>query len=168
MVKTEIKAEIRENEDRKSRSYNIVMFNLPESDSSDPEVRKEFDRSNVANLLTSLEIQETEIKAMFRLGKATKDKIRPLKLIFEDKKVKKQILDNAKNIPRVAPSDLKKVVISKDLTPTQREESRIKRARKTATAIDRARRLRGTQPNAKSADGTYAKCSYSNYVAYSV
>ena len=47
--------------------------------------------------------------------------------MLEDKKQRRQILDNAKNIPTHAPINLRRAIISKDLTEQQRRDSKKKR-----------------------------------------
>ena len=130
-VTNEVKAEIKEMEDRKNRQLNLVLFNIHESDSREPESRKAYDKVTVARLFDSIGVNDVEYKAMFRLGKAGENtkssKPRPLKLVLENKKQRRQILDNAKNIPSNAPIDLKRAIISKDLTEQQRRDSKKKR-----------------------------------------
>ena len=58
----------------------------------------------------------------FRLGKKQANKIRPLKIILAEKAQRRFMLENAKFIPTKLPPEWKKVIISKDLTPVQREE----------------------------------------------
>ena len=131
MVRTEIKTEIRENEERKSRLSNLVLFNMPESESENVEVRKQFDNENIQSLMSSLEINDYETRAVFRLGKQAPNKVRPIKMILEDKKFRKAILEKARSISTKVPPPLNKVVISKDLTPVQRAENKKKRMEKT-------------------------------------
>ena len=61
--------------------------------------------------------------------KKSPDRIRPLKIVLESKSQRKAILDNAKFIQHKAPLSLKNVIISKDLTPTQRQERKLRRQR---------------------------------------
>ena len=58
----------------------------------------------------------------FRLGKKQANKIRPLKVILAEKAQRKFTLENAKFIPTKLPPEWENVIISKDLTPVQREE----------------------------------------------
>ena len=133
-VTNEVKAEIKEMEDRKNRQSNLVVFNIHESECREPESRKAFDKVTLTRLFESIGVSDVEYKAVFRLGKVndvTKpSKPRPIKLVLESKKQRRQILDNAKKIPTDAPIDLKRAIISKDLTEQQRSENKKKRESK--------------------------------------
>ena len=52
----------------------------------------------------------------FRLGKGP-DRMRPMKIVQENKALRKVIWDNAKCIQNKAPLNFRRVIISKDLKP---------------------------------------------------
>lgn len=116
---------------------NIVLFNLPESEHDSGEERKEEDTQCFLQICLALGITEVEIKLMFRLGNKKQGVIRPLKVILENRKTRKEILDNAKHISTKVQGKYKKVVIVKDLTQKQRDFNRKRR--------EEGRRLRGTE-----------------------
>ena len=71
-----------------------------------------------------LGLEEVNVMSSFRLGRKSENKIRPIKLIVNDKSHRKFIIDNAKHIPRKVPTVWQRVVITKDLTPLQRKEKK--------------------------------------------
>ena len=60
----------------------------------------------------------------FRLGRKSNHTMRPLKVILSDKSHRKFLLDNARLIPNKLPVKWQKVVITRDLTPAQSQESK--------------------------------------------
>ena len=74
-------------------------------------------------LATSLkkEIPQDAVTNIIRLGPTSNDKIRPLKVTFQDINVKRDILGKAKLLAR---GPHKNIYISPDLTPQQREIDR--------------------------------------------
>ena len=81
------------------------------------------DKLDVKYISTKLGLQELNIVICFRLGKKQANKIRPLKVILAEKAQRKFMLENVKFIPTKVPPEWINVIISKDLTPVQREES---------------------------------------------
>ena len=65
----------------------------------------------------------------FRLGRKTPKTTRPLKIVLDNRSKRKTHLENAKYIPQKAPLYLRQVILSKDLTPTQRQERKLHRQR---------------------------------------
>ena len=80
------------------------------------------DELDVKYISTKLGLQEIKIVTCFRLGKKQANKTRPLKVILAEKAQRKFMLENAKFIPTKLPPEWKNVIVSKDLTPVQREE----------------------------------------------
>ena len=80
------------------------------------------DESDVKYISTKLGLQELNIVTCFRLWKKQANKIQPLKVILAEKAQRKFMLENAKLIPTKLQSEWNNVIISKDLTPVQREE----------------------------------------------
>ena len=122
-----VDARTKEIEDRKRREGNLVLFNLPENRSPRGEENKKYDEENFRELSHSLDLENPQEQICFRLGAYKATQNRPLKVIFLNKAHRKFLLDNAKNISQKAPSYLKEVIISKDLTPEQRIERQIRR-----------------------------------------
>lgn len=129
-LKMEVRSEVREIDDQKSRMLNLVVFNLPESPKPSSEEKKRDDLNHFACICRSIGIEEVEVRLAFRLGNKKDDVIRPLKVILENKKTRRDILNNTKQIANNVPELLKRVVIVKDLTPKQRELNKKRRANK--------------------------------------
>ena len=130
-LQEDVRREVREIEDQKTRAFNLIVFNLPESEDVSSLIRKDQDLKSFYELCSIIKVQEPDIKLLFRLGNPTPKRNRPLKIIFKNKKQRKDILDHAskiKNIP--AKNCLTRCIISKDLTVQQRDQNKEKRAEK--------------------------------------
>ena len=66
--------------DRKARENNLIMFGIQESKSEENEERKIDDVEIVKDVLKvcGLEVNDSSLSKVFRLGKILKDKVRPL------------------------------------------------------------------------------------------
>jgi len=126
-LQDDVRREIREIENQKIRAMNLILFNVPESEDKNSTVRKDLDQTLINELCTLIKVQEPDIKLTFRLGNPS-TKTRPLKLVFNNKKHRKYILDNASNIKNISSTiSLSKVIIANDLTVQQREQNKKKR-----------------------------------------
>lgn len=100
---------------------------MPESEDVSSSIRKDQDLKR----FNEFKVQEPDIKLLFRLGNPTPKRNRPLKIIFNNKKQRKDTLDNAskiKNIP--AKNCLSMCIIAKDLTVQQRGQNKKRRTEK--------------------------------------
>ena len=122
-----VRKEIREIEDQKLRVLNLICFNLIESDSRDPEARKEHDIRKFCEMCDLLGVKNVDVKLCFRLGNKQNNTNRPLKIILNNKKQRKEIIDSAANIKSLQSSVFKRCIITKDLTPRQREANKQRR-----------------------------------------
>lgn len=113
----------KEVEERKRREANILVFNLPENESSTGSENKKADEDRIQEICSKLGLENIQFVTTFRLGKKLPQKPRPIKVILQNKAHKKFLLDNARNIPTKAPN-FNRVIFTKDLTPQQREERR--------------------------------------------
>ena len=120
-LNTNIDDRLKENESRRQRSLNLMVYNLEESNDEDPQERKSSDHLKLTELAQTLGI-ELEIQNSFRIGNKQSDKIRPLKLVLASKKTRGNLLRHSKNIKLKAPAKLKNVIITCDFTPLQRME----------------------------------------------
>lgn len=76
---------IAEINDRSKRAFNAILHNVPESSSSSAKARVECDTSHVVNILETFMPNESAFNyKCTRIGKANKEKPRPLKVIFEN------------------------------------------------------------------------------------
>ena len=127
-LQDDVRKEIREIEDKKKRTLNLIIYHMPECTSTNSSVRKEFDIKQFSELCNIIGIQELDIHVCFRLGNFNTSKCRPLKIVLNNKKHRKDILDNASKIRELPQSNqLKKCIITKDLTPQQREMNKVRR-----------------------------------------
>ena len=117
-------------EDRRRRESNITLFNLQEHTFPSGQENKTADAEDFQHLCTCLGIDTPNMVTWFRLGKKVPDKTRPLKIVLESRAQRKTILENAKYIPQKVPLYLNRVIISKDLTPTQQRERKLRRQNK--------------------------------------
>ena len=133
-----VREEVKELQDIESRKLHMVCFNLPESESSDPDERKSDDTNSLKSLIhedMKLYDKNIEIENPVRLGKkiektqsvagsnTNKTGDRPLRFKvgkFEDKRVILQANSELKNSSN---ENVKKIFITPDQTRRQREES---------------------------------------------
>jgi len=135
-LQDDVRKEIREIEDQKTRAMNLILFNVPESSDESSTVRKEHDNKMLNELCRVIEVRDPEVKTNFRLGNKSNDKVRPLKIVFNNKKQRKDILDNAaklKDIPTT--HHLSRCIIAKDLTVQQRLQNKKRRSDRKKTSV---------------------------------
>lgn len=127
-LQSDIRVELKEIEEQKQRAMNLILFNLQECPNQNKNERKKFDEDIFTEICQFIEVREVDIKVAFRLGNPGPHKSRPLKIILNNKKHRKDILDNAHKLKNVPPtSRVAKCIISKDLTVRQREENKKRR-----------------------------------------
>ena len=117
---------VKELDERKRRDCNIVIFSMPEPRKNSADENKVADIENVQQLSQHLGLEGIQIITLFRLGRPLSGKCRPIKVVLNNKSQRKYLLDNAKLIKTNAPDYLKQVIITRDLTPNQRQERREK------------------------------------------
>ena len=128
-LQEDVRREIREIEDQKIRALNLIVFYLPESEDVSSSIRKDQDLKRFYELCSTIKVQEPEIKLSFRLGNPTPKRNRPLKIIFNNKKQRKDIVDNTSKIKNIPPKNcLSMCIIVKDLTVQQRDQNKKKKS----------------------------------------
>ena len=114
----------RDNEkERHNRRRNLIVFELPESKKSEPEVRKEEDIKKFVGFckgIIKIIFDHSMIELMIRLGKATDDRHWPL-LISLKEEGKQDIFQNLNKI-RESEVPFNKINLAHDLTKKQKEE----------------------------------------------
>ena len=76
-------------------------------------------------------VDEPDLKVAFRLGNPKEGVVRPLKVVMNNKKHRKNILDNASKLKQLPhTSECVKCIIAKDLTMRQRELNKNRREEK--------------------------------------
>ena len=118
-----------------------MIFNVPEHTHRQGEDNKRADIEDIMELSSALGLDNLQISSCFRLGAKKVTVIRPLKLVLEMKSKRKFLLDNAKFVEKKAPANLKRVIIVKDLTPTQRAERKKRNQAKNAEREESTREL---------------------------
>ena len=107
---------------------NLIVFNLDESTSRETSERKQYDLDKFIELCNKIGAQEVDVKLTLRLGNYKQSKTRALKVILNNKRQRKEILDNAKKIKSLpVQTKLNGCIIIKDLTPRQRELNKARR-----------------------------------------
>jgi len=121
-------------EERKRRQNNLVIFGISESDSKDRDEKTKFDIEQVQEVCKDIGVkaEKSDIDNIFRLGRKSEGKIRPILLRLNSTEKKVEIL-NRKNILKETTPDVK---IVHDCTPKQREHDKqaYEEARKNNTS----------------------------------
>lgn len=99
--------EIRE---REIRSKNVVVFGVPESSEKQADMQSIDDSTHIQAILQTADISAAP-KKVFRLGKRIVGKVRPIKVVFSDSSVVKDLLRNKKCNGNIQ--------VKSDLTPAQ-------------------------------------------------
>ena len=94
-LQNNIRTELKEIEDQKQRALNLIIFNVPESKNENSLERKKFDNDIFTKLCNAIEVVEANVKVAFRLGNPKKETNRPFKLVMNNKKHRKDIIENA-------------------------------------------------------------------------
>ena len=124
-----VEKRLKEAEDRKNRSMNLIFFHVAMSDDSLANVRKSHDLCLLQGLYKSLFPDKDDclnIITCFRLSNKENrndGKIKPLKLICGSKEQRRDLLLNSSKIGELE-SKYKNIIIVKDLTPEQRKASK--------------------------------------------
>ena len=114
-------AVLEELNERTKREKNLLLHNCSEADN--PEDIEKQDRDGVKALFKALQIPfscQESIRSIRRLGKKN-DKARPIQLIFLQKVQRDMVLDKAPNLRKCENEFMKKVRITMDMTPQQRQ-----------------------------------------------
>lgn len=128
----------KEERDRIYREMNLCLFNVPISESSDPQERKSHDTNIVISLFQAVvkddKIKEPQIKNIFRLKSVPErseqregQKHTPvMKVTFVNKHELRLFLNNAKHIKENILLDVKlhTVIVSRDLSVREREANK--------------------------------------------
>lgn len=85
---------ISELEERREKSKNIILFNIPESTASTQSQKLKDDVTLVTTALQKFETVRADKVAVSRLGREMVDKTRPVKVIFSDVEEAKVVLRN--------------------------------------------------------------------------
>lgn len=122
----ETKKQAEEVKDKESRRNNIILYRVPEPQFDTREVRNTQDRQFCVSLFKEglqTDINENDIKSMFRIGKYDKDanKPRPILVELKERSLKNCIMESLPKL-RDAEVKFKNLSITHDLTKTERLE----------------------------------------------
>ena len=116
--------ELLEEREKERRKYNVVIQNLPESDSTTADDRKAYDTMEAMCMLAAMRLPKIEVKSAVRIGKKVEDKIRPLMITLDSDR--DPVIKRARFIRRY--KDWQKVFIDPDRTPLEQEKFKNTRA----------------------------------------
>ena len=125
-----ITTSVREMEQRQERENNAIFFNIEESEEEETLERKQHDIRAVCEICDEelgINIDDSHIMGAIRLGKKIPDKIRPLKILFNQRASKIDVIKNAKKLRESTNVKNQNVFIAPDLTPQQRQEGKLLR-----------------------------------------
>lgn len=113
---------IQEMEERKYREGQVVLFNVPSSQATDPETRKAEDleriRAVCKKVVPSYNLQEPQ--SLFRFGAKKPGKHRPLKMRFADATMAKELITKWREVPIGRRKEQSPIIVIQDTTPEQR------------------------------------------------
>ncbi len=116
---------VRKIKEQESRKCNIILHNVQEKQSENPEERAKHDREQLKELgkVCKENIKKEDLVNIKRLGKVNPNKPRPLLVEFKDEEKKRALMNNLVNLSK-APESLKRISVQHDLTKKQREEEK--------------------------------------------
>lgn len=118
-----------EENEKQKRKLNLVVHNLPESTSDGGQQRKRDDINKITEIFKDVLHVTPKVTNAVRLGKKG-DKMRLLKISVETEKEKASILRNAVKLRGDSlPQYQKKIFITPDMTPKERDENKALRAK---------------------------------------
>ena len=127
-IATTIVTALNEEKEKEKRRLNLIFHNLPESVSDVSETRKTDDIKAVREVISDYLGAHAQVSNVVRLGKKTPSvatKPRLLKITVDSVASKTFILRNCTKLRNADQSSyLRKVYISPDLTPTEREANK--------------------------------------------
>lgn len=134
IVENTVNTKIAENEkeiaDRKNRENNIILYNLKEPNTLIKTERETADRDLITTMLNQLQIETEEeytIDRVIRLGAKhaqPEENPRPARVILSNLEAKKQILKNWYKFKESNDELVKKIALSNDLTPKDRQKEK--------------------------------------------
>ena len=126
-----VEESIQEHAEKEKRKLNVMVFNLPEAQSEDWEVRQKYDNQTVSNIIEGgLGITPVDtIQQIVRVGKRTNDSRdnrnpRPLIVKMNNMKDKWNIIKNAKKLRNGKNMGWRNVYLVPDLTQKEREKEK--------------------------------------------
>ena len=125
---SDTKSQAEEEKDKELRKKNVIIYNIAESSAATYDVRINEDKEAVMKILKYLiddDFQDKEIAKMFRLGRRNEETNKPRAILiqFENGMTKNYMMNNLHKL-RKAEGSMKNIVISYDMTLSEREQRR--------------------------------------------
>ena len=124
VVHEEINRKTAEEQDVERRKRNIIIYRIPEKKMDNVTERELSDTVYVKDLLDcvfNMKVEEQDLDKMYRLGRWSEDKARPLLVAFKTVEMKEIVMANLRSLKHTV-DKFKGVSISNDLHPKEREE----------------------------------------------
>jgi hypothetical protein len=120
------KEQVKEDEAKEERQKNIIIYKLGEEQVMDREARYLKDKDIIQKILTHLDLEEIEPKAILRLGnfdlqKHKDGKIRPIKIILHTKECRDHIMRNLYKMSNLQDESIKIAQLGYDLSEEERD-----------------------------------------------
>ena len=128
LITDEIKEFKRDDEELKlqeKKKNNLIFFKVPEKvfETNDELLIDDFNKLKQA--CEPIEIQEKDISQLFRIGKKTTEKTRPIVVTFKDEELRMKVLKKSRDMElKTEDGEIIKLSVSTDKTPKQRETER--------------------------------------------
>ena len=110
--------DLAEENDKRSRSCNVILHGVNESVSTDKDAMKKFDEDYAIEFFRVLEL-ETTYKSIYRLGKPDPNRKRPIKIVMNNEEKKQQIIESLKNLKNK--EGFRGLSVTDDYTMTERQ-----------------------------------------------
>lgn len=121
-VTARVLGEMREKEDRQRRKNNVVMFNAQESDREYGIERQTEDRKVCEQIIKEkLNVEGAEVVKVYRVGKRTAGRCRPMVVVLNDETSKWRIVKKGNELKNGNGNEMK-ITIDVDRTRREREE----------------------------------------------
>ena len=123
---------LNEEKEKSKRKLNLILHNIPESDTTIVETRKQHDTDTAMAIINQHLSIPASISNVVRLGKRTEDRDKPrlLRITVDSDQTKAKVLRNCTKIRNIKkPEYLQQVYITPDLTFKEREENKLLRSK---------------------------------------
>ena len=118
----EVKSRVDEEKDKENRSHNIIIYRVEEVDSREERVKADKDFcTQLFNEVLELNVQESDVRSIFRIGKKEQNLDRPLLVQFREKSMKYRVMETLYKL-RVADERFKRISVTHDFTKAERTE----------------------------------------------
>ena len=115
---------LKEKEEKETRKMNIIINNVSESEGETAKERKGKDKQKCLEQFEKIiEISDTDIESIVRLGAATGDRPRPIKIKMKCENMRNELIRNARQINEGVEAK-ERIYINKDETREERQRGK--------------------------------------------